>query len=189
MRNQKIISVYFSGFLVGITLVLFPAAGSILTNVDFHGFTSSQFGSIFIPQIVVAIITSLSAPKIASKLSMKLVMIFGLMALMMANICLAASHFFMAGNLDYWLVMLGTSFLGAGFGFTITALNPFAYNLFPGKETSAVTAMHILLGAGTASAALFLNYFVNIGSWYVACLLYTSPSPRDATLSRMPSSA
>ena len=24
---------------------------------------------------------------------------------------------------------------------------------------------------------------------YVACLLYTSPSPRDATLSRMPSSA
>ena len=27
------------------------------------------------------------------------------------------------------------------------------------------------------------------GSDYLACLLYTSPSPRDATLSRMPSSA
>ena len=26
-------------------------------------------------------------------------------------------------------------------------------------------------------------------SWYGSCLLYTSPSPRDATLSRMPSSA
>ena len=25
--------------------------------------------------------------------------------------------------------------------------------------------------------------------WYSPCLLYTSPSPRDATLSRMPSSA
>ena len=25
--------------------------------------------------------------------------------------------------------------------------------------------------------------------WFVICLLYTSPSPRDATLSRMPSSA
>ena len=25
--------------------------------------------------------------------------------------------------------------------------------------------------------------------WYLTCLLYTSPSPRDATLSRMPSSA
>ena len=38
----------------------------------------------------------------------------------------------------------------------------------------------------------------DIGEWneslylaieYIACLLYTSPSPRDATLSRMPSSA
>ena len=28
-----------------------------------------------------------------------------------------------------------------------------------------------------------------IEDWYVTCLLYTSPSPRDATLSRMPSSA
>ena len=27
------------------------------------------------------------------------------------------------------------------------------------------------------------------GDWDVGCLLYTSPSPRDATLSRMPSSA
>ena len=28
-----------------------------------------------------------------------------------------------------------------------------------------------------------------LNSWYNTCLLYTSPSPRDATLSRMPSSA
>ena len=27
------------------------------------------------------------------------------------------------------------------------------------------------------------------GTWGETCLLYTSPSPRDATLSRMPSSA
>ena len=27
------------------------------------------------------------------------------------------------------------------------------------------------------------------GTLYIGCLLYTSPSPRDATLSRMPSSA
>ena len=167
MRARKIISVYLSAFLVGISLVLYPAAGNLFTSADFHGFTSSQYGSIYIPQIVLAIITSLSAPKIAERKSMKLVMIMGLAALFVSNLLLAASHFVMEGNLDYVLIMLGTGFLGAGFGFTITALNPFAYNLFPGKETSAVTAMHILLGAGTAAAALFLNYFVNLGSWYV----------------------
>ena len=37
---------------------------------------------------------------------------------------------------------------------------------------------------------MFLLYFVAIFSYnLLACLLYTSPRPRDATLSRMPSSA
>ena len=30
---------------------------------------------------------------------------------------------------------------------------------------------------------------LNFTAQYITCLLYTSPSPRDATLSRMPSSA
>ena len=168
MRIAKILSIYLSGFLVGIALVLFPAAGSILTDADFHGFTSTQFGSIFIPQIVLAILTSLSAPKIAEKVGMKTVMLLGLASLLLATTLLGASNWFLEGNIDYWIVMGGTAALGAGFGFTITALNPFAYTLFPGKETSAVTAMHILLGAGTASAALFLNAFVGQGIWYGA---------------------
>jgi len=33
------------------------------------------------------------------------------------------------------------------------------------------------------------SQMVKAGAKYMACLLYTSPSPRDATLSRMPSSA
>ena len=40
---------------------------------------------------------------------------------------------------------------------------------------------------GKISLAHF-NPAVTIG-YYITCLLYTSPSPRDATLSRMPSSA
>ena len=32
-------------------------------------------------------------------------------------------------------------------------------------------------------------FFADGGSYDPSCLLYTSPSPRDATLSRMPSSA
>ena len=40
-------------------------------------------------------------------------------------------------------------------------------------------------------AILLSTNLVNIALnlWFVLCLLYTSPSPRDATLSRMPSSA
>ena len=31
--------------------------------------------------------------------------------------------------------------------------------------------------------------FLQMTLWYLICLLYTSPSPRDRTRSRMPSSA
>ena len=40
-----------------------------------------------------------------------------------------------------------------------------------------------------AIASLFINAALVLLSTALACLLYTSPSPRDATLSRMPSSA
>ena len=42
-----------------------------------------------------------------------------------------------------------------------------------------------LMQATTAFLTGFLLYFLHVST----CLLYTSPSPRDATLSRMPSSA
>ena len=37
--------------------------------------------------------------------------------------------------------------------------------------------------------AAMLGMFALIGAYYSTCLLYTSPSPRDRTRSRMPSSA
>ena len=48
--------------------------------------------------------------------------------------------------------------------------------------------------SGSATAAVTVDYATadgtaTAGADYTACLLYTSPSPRDATLSRMPSSA
>ena len=36
---------------------------------------------------------------------------------------------------------------------------------------------------------ILVALLVLVSGLYVHCLLYTSPSPRDATLSRMPSSA
>ena len=62
----------------------------------------------------------------------------------------------------------------------------------PGSPTGAPVALD--------SSATSLNTIINDtegpggqpeapGQWSISCLLYTSPSPRDATLSRMPSSA
>ena len=48
------------------------------------------------------------------------------------------------------------------------------------ENNSIVVSPELLWSADRGQTSLTLNY---------SCLLYTSPSPRDATLSRMPSSA
>ena len=45
------------------------------------------------------------------------------------------------------------------------------------------------LGHNTSHALWQFTMGIIIIPYYYVCLLYTSPSPRDATLSRMPSSA
>ena len=52
-------------------------------------------------------------------------------------------------------------------------------------EGYEVHAVYIDLGQPCEDREAIMDKARNIG----ACLLYTSPSPRDATLSRMPSSA
>ena len=57
------------------------------------------------------------------------------------------------------------------------------------KRTSGVGTRK-LENYGHKWAHFQASYFgVNSQPFYLICLLYTSPSPRDATLSRMPSSA
>ena len=171
-RIKAISAIYLSGFLQGVALVLYPAAGNIFTNEAYHGLSSAEYGILFIPQIIFAIISSLSAPKLAEKYGMKKVLTFGLIANMCAMLCFAASVVCIGiSSLPFWTLMLGTASLGAGFGFTITALNPFAFNLFPGKEASAVTGMHIFLGLGTTVSALLLTSFQNMGLWWGAGIL------------------
>ena len=52
-----------------------------------------------------------------------------------------------------------------------------------------VTPSHLLYVSNDQKDQSFPIQFNTIRTRFAACLLYTSPSPRDATLSRMPSSA
>ena len=55
-------------------------------------------------------------------------------------------------------------------------------------NTLGVSPDFLLYGSAEQKAGATLND-VELIQQFKACLLYTSPSPRDATLSRMPSSA
>ncbi|MEM7552583.1 MAG: MFS transporter [Cyanobacteria bacterium P01_A01_bin.84] len=168
MKTLKIIAIYFSGFLIGVALVTFPAAGGILVDSEFHNLSSAQYGTIYIPQIAFAILSSLTAPRLSRKIGMKYILVLGMGSLIFSMFFFTLSNWFFNSMVAYYLVLWATAFIGFGFGFGITALNPFAYQLFPGKETSAVTAMHIMLGLGTASSALLITFFAGYGLWWAA---------------------
>ena len=55
----------------------------------------------------------------------------------------------------------------------------------PGRKALVIATNHGVLDIGKPTGVFASEMTVP----YYACLLYTSPSPRDATLSRMPSSA
>ena len=59
------------------------------------------------------------------------------------------------------------------------------------EQLKSILGGQILMEKGAVLNGIVLKEAqkVNIGSKLIICLLYTSPSPRDATLSRMPSSA
>ena len=54
------------------------------------------------------------------------------------------------------------------------------------KHVAVMPDVHVGIGATVGSVIPTKNAIIPAA---VGCLLYTSPSPRDATLSRMPSSA
>ncbi len=164
--------VYLSGFLQGVSLILYPAAGPIFTNPEFHNLSGGQYGLLFTPQIILAILSSFSVPVLARQWGMKRVLQAGLVANVLSMALFGASHFALGtGFLPFGLLLAGTAALGTGFGLTISAINPYAYSFFPGKEASAVTGLHILLGLGTAVSALILSYFSSIGVWWGAGLV------------------
>ena len=66
----------------------------------------------------------------------------------------------------------------------ITGVNLIAF-MYLGAKHMVTGYDHLLFLLGV----IFFLYRMQHIAIYVSCLLYTSPSPRDATLSRMPSSA
>ena len=61
-----------------------------------------------------------------------------------------------------------------------------AKDVFTGNTIGTILGVIILVG--TTLLMWNMGFITNLGL-ILGCLLYTSPSPRDATLSRMPSSA
>jgi MFS-type transporter involved in bile tolerance (Atg22 family) len=80
--------VNLAGLVQGITVVTFPAASSIFTEPTEYGLSNTQYGAMFLPQVMTVIITSLLGARLAHRFSSKQVLLFGLGANITAMVVL-----------------------------------------------------------------------------------------------------
>lgn len=86
--------VYGAGVVQGIVLVTFPAASTIFTDPDEYDLSNTQYGLLFVPQVVTAITASLLGAGLARRFGMKCVYLAGLVASLTAMALLIISTFF-----------------------------------------------------------------------------------------------
>jgi MFS transporter, FHS family, glucose/mannose:H+ symporter len=169
--------IYVAAVVQGLALVTFPAASSIITGADGFGFDSVRYGTMFVPQVALAILASGLAPKLARQWSLRRVLLGGFAGDILSMTLLALSRLLL-GKPDtaFGLLLVATSALGMGFGATVMALNTYAETFFPQSTDRAVLALNALLGLGTALAPVLVATVVAVGAWWllpvaVACVL------------------
>jgi fucose permease len=166
-QRREIVTVYAAGVVQGVALVTFPAASAIFTSSNAYALSSTEYGGMFVPQAIMAIVASFLGAGLRSRLGTKRIYLLGLLANLLAMTFLVASRFVMQEHsLAYDILLVATACMGIGFGFTVPALNTFAAAFFPNKVDAAVLGLNALLGLGTALAPVFVALFVGLGIWW-----------------------
>ena len=160
--------VYSAAVVQGLTLVTFPAASSIFTSPDGFGFNSTRYGAMFVPQVVLAILSSGLAPKLARRWNLRRVLLVGFAANIVSMALLALTRLLLgAPDVAFGVLLVATGAVGLGFGATVMALNTYAEAFFPGRADAAVLALNALLGLGTALAPVLVAIVVGLGVWWL----------------------
>lgn len=168
----EIAAVYAGAVIQGIVLVTFPAVSSIFTSAVDYGLSNSEYGGMFVPQAIMAILSSLLGAGLTRMIGGKRVLLAGLLADLLSMVLLFGSQFATGSHsLAFGLLLAATGCLGVGFGFTVPALNTFTAAFFPQKVDSAILTLNALLGVGTALAPIFASVFVGLGFWWGLPLL------------------
>jgi MFS family permease len=165
--KAEVNAVYAAGLIQGVALVTFPAASTIFTDPSQYGLSNTQYGTMFLPQVVTAITSSLLGGKLAARFGIKRVFLAGLVADLASMALLIISQFFTSDQaVAYSLLLVATACLGVGFGLTVPAINELTAAFHPDRVDGSVLVLNALLGLGTALAPVFVAIFVGLGFWW-----------------------
>lgn len=158
--------IFLIAFLTGVNFVVFPALGTAFTDPSVFALSSSQFGSLFLPQVVCIIISCLSAPFLVNRFGPKIILASGIALMIISTGILWSLQFFMHDkSLLFPVLMVLVAFTGSGFGLSITTLNPLAASLFKDNPSSAILILQFLVGLGTSASPLMMSLAGDVHHW------------------------
>jgi predicted MFS family arabinose efflux permease len=166
-----VITIYAIGLFQGLSLVAFPAAAIVLTGKTGYDLSKSQYGVLFLPQVALAIASSLALPALARRFGLKRVLLAGLIANALAMGLLVGSYPLRSDAAAYPMLLLATAALGLGFGLTLGSTSTYAGAFLPDRRAVALTSLNVLLGLGTALSPLLVTVFTDVGQWWYLPLL------------------
>jgi hypothetical protein len=107
--------------------------------------------------VITAIAAALLGAGLGGRIGTKRVYMIGLAAGLVSMALLLVSSFVTDDQtLAYALLLLVTASLGAGFGFTVPALNTFTAAFNPTAVSRSILVLNALLGLGTVPAPVFV---------------------------------
>jgi MFS transporter, FHS family, glucose/mannose:H+ symporter len=157
---------YAAGVVQGLTLVTFPAASTIFVSPTAFGLSGTQYGAMFVPQVVLAILASALGSALAKRIGLRGVLLTGLGCDLLSMFLLGGSSLVMGKPAAFVTLCAATGALGFGFGATVMALNTLVEGFFPEAADAAVLTLNALLGVGTALAPLLVALFTWVSMWW-----------------------
>jgi MFS family permease len=156
----------------GLALVVIPTVSTVLTDPKGLGLSSASYGTLFVPQSILAVICSLGGSVVTRRFGVRSTLLTGFVANALAMSLMAASALLGSDRGAAYVVLLcATSCLGIGFAFVTPTLNVLAGKLEPRTADRSVLAVNALLGGSAAAAPLLLLVFVGFGFWWGLPLL------------------
>lgn len=169
------IRILAGGALIGAAAVSFPACGNILKDVASYGFSSTQYGWLFVVQGLLAIGSSLFSSKLHSKLTARQILVAGLLSGAAAMILLAVSLIVPKDHhAQYITVVLANVFMGTAVGLGISVLNVLAATAWGERSAKGIAALHTMLGAGLTLGPFLISAGLALHIWWLAPLLVSA---------------
>jgi MFS transporter, FHS family, glucose/mannose:H+ symporter len=165
-RQREIVTVYAAGLFQGLSLVAVPAAATVLTSSSGYDLSASEYGLLFLPQVILAIVGATTLPSLAGRVGLKRVLLAGLAADTVAMTLLVLSNTVQGDAAAFPMLLVATGSLGLGFGLTLGSISIYAGAFQPERREVALTALNVLLGLGTALSPLLIAVFLDYGEWW-----------------------